>query len=566
MGKLPIKKILIGIAILVFLIWFIFFFGGPLTFLSFFAWLANKAADAGMNIWLAKTIAVPLAFLLFYAVLLIFSIHQRKRIMGIVLVGVFLVVGCFTMYEFTQDQYFNKWYSRAPNGYRIYTKAGIDPITGEKLERITPEIAREIEIWKKHRNETLQPIKEKTLFFDNWGRPIRWYYRYPNGKIEIFKWKGFHPTTGEELLPVTKEIVQEYLKQLALEEQKMSQLEAKPKTTPVKKSSPQASVPKVAYEEKIIETPMERSQGATEQLKEEIAEIISSEQKQLPANYKEVLEKYGDFVTANYDPNSGTYEGLYKNILIRFEDPDYKEIWVPETNKDPEWKPYQDGKWQDYENNTYIWISNEPFGYIAYHFGRWQWHPELGWYWIPTYEWGPAWVSWYHSTQYVFWTPLHYDSQYYRGFSKYYTKTDPRVWLGVKKDQLKNPNLYQIAKTTRIPAVKIQSSKIIPNAQTYLSKSPTSQSHPQNLPTKTNFQQLNRSLIGQPQPVRNPTNLQRFQPSWPQPQKSSFSLKDVLQRNKPPINQPSKTPTSPSDIRKTQIPVKKISPPPQKKK
>jgi hypothetical protein len=35
-----------------------------------------------------------------------------------------------------------------------------------------------------------------------------WYYRQKNGDIDLFDLMGFYPDTGEELVPITKEIVE----------------------------------------------------------------------------------------------------------------------------------------------------------------------------------------------------------------------------------------------------------------------------------------------------------------------------------------------------------------------
>ena len=46
-------------------------------------------------------------------------------------------------------------------------------------------------------------------FFDlRTGEPIVWYYKDKNGVIELFNLMGFHPQSGDELSPVTKEIVE----------------------------------------------------------------------------------------------------------------------------------------------------------------------------------------------------------------------------------------------------------------------------------------------------------------------------------------------------------------------
>jgi RpiB/LacA/LacB family sugar-phosphate isomerase len=39
------------------------------------------------------------------------------------------------------------------------------------------------------------------------GEAVVWYYKNQKGEIEIFDLMGFHPETGEELVPITKEVV-----------------------------------------------------------------------------------------------------------------------------------------------------------------------------------------------------------------------------------------------------------------------------------------------------------------------------------------------------------------------
>jgi hypothetical protein len=51
-------------------------------------------------------------------------------------------------------------------------------------------------------------------------------------------------------------------------------------------------------------------------------------------------------------------------------------------------------------------VSYEEFGGIVYHYGRWLRVDGEGWCWSPDYQWGPAWVSWRTSDDYVGWAPL----------------------------------------------------------------------------------------------------------------------------------------------------------------
>ena len=64
---------------------------------------------------------------------------------------------------------------------------------------------------------------EPTFFDLRSGEPAIWYAKGKNGGIELFSLMGFHPDTGDELLPVTKEVVASWKDQ-----------QAKPKRVPQK--------------------------------------------------------------------------------------------------------------------------------------------------------------------------------------------------------------------------------------------------------------------------------------------------------------------------------------------
>jgi hypothetical protein len=70
------------------------------------------------------------------------------------------------------------------------------------------------------------------------------------------------------------------------------------------------------------------------------------------------------------------------------------------------WRPYQDGWWEPSDTFGWIWNSNEPFGWITYHYGEWFYDSFQGWVWQPGPVWGPAWVAWVQVDDYVGWAPL----------------------------------------------------------------------------------------------------------------------------------------------------------------
>jgi hypothetical protein len=94
------------------------------------------------------------------------------------------------------------------------------------------------------------------------------------------------------------------------------------------------------------------------------------------------LSSYGDWV--DYNP--------------------YGYVWVP-RHMGYNWRPYSDGHWV-WTDYGWTWISDEEWGDICFHYGRWGMDNDIGWYWVPGTEWGPAWVTWRSNDQYLGWAPI----------------------------------------------------------------------------------------------------------------------------------------------------------------
>src|SRR5947209_969685 len=85
---------------------------------------------------------------------------------------------------------------------------------------------------------------------------------------------------------------------------------------------------------------------------------------------------------------------------------DYGYVWQPrQAESSRSWRPYTNGRWV-YTDAGWTWISEEPFGWATYHYGRWTRLRGIGWVWVPGQQWAPAWVSWRKSNDYVGWAPL----------------------------------------------------------------------------------------------------------------------------------------------------------------
>ena len=102
-----------------------------------------------------------------------------------------------------------------------------------------------------------------------------------------------------------------------------------------------------------------------------------------------------------------SYQTFYDNLAPYGQwvnDPQYGNVWIPNENGD--FRPYgSNGHWVMTEfGNT--WVSDDPWGWACYHYGRWTYDPYYGWVWMPGYEWAPAWVSWRFGGGYSGWAPL----------------------------------------------------------------------------------------------------------------------------------------------------------------
>lgn len=119
------------------------------------------------------------------------------------------------------------------------------------------------------------------------------------------------------------------------------------------------------------------------------------------------------------------------------------------------WSPYYYGNWT-YLNGQLFWVPAEPWGWVPYHLGIWQWDKKKGWVWIPGSAFAPAWAVWDFYFGYYTWRPWFlYDWLYYYGYSYGYGYWDAYYTGGsgilpgegsgqpalrrITKDQLKKP-------------------------------------------------------------------------------------------------------------------------------
>src|SRR5262252_2503649 len=111
---------------------------------------------------------------------------------------------------------------------------------------------------------------------------------------------------------------------------------------------------------------------------------------------------------AVFGPNTAVSVSVFYNDLAPYgqwvDTAPYGWCWAPQQVP-VVWRPYSDGYWV-YTDFGWAWVSDEPWGWATYHYGRWFEDPVYGWMWEPGTEWAPAWVAWRESDDWVGWAPL----------------------------------------------------------------------------------------------------------------------------------------------------------------
>src|SRR5258706_282127 len=148
----------------------------------------------------------------------------------------------------------------------------------------------------------------------------------------------------------------------------------------------------------------------------------------------------------------------------------YGRCWIP-GRVEADWRPYSEGYWQRTDAGWY-WVSEEPWAWATYHYGRWDLSPQFGWYWVPQTQWAPAWVSWHSGGGYIGWAPLYPSSRFGRGESLQVDMRviSPRAYVFVEQRHFLEPvrrstlvvnNTTIINKTVNITNVKVVNNTVI---------------------------------------------------------------------------------------------------------
>ena len=81
----------------------------------------------------------------------------------------------------------------------------------------------------------------------------------------------------------------------------------------------------------------------------------------------------------------------------------YGTVWSPSVMAG--WRPFTHGHWV-WSDEGWAWVSYEPFGWLVFHYGNWDYEPSVGWFWIEGSIWSAAPVEWLDYDGYIAWAPL----------------------------------------------------------------------------------------------------------------------------------------------------------------
>jgi len=118
-------------------------------------------------------------------------------------------------------------------------------------------------------------------------------------------------------------------------------------------------------------------------------------------------------------------------------------VWRP-SSVSYDWQPYKYGRWFSTDNGWY-WDSDEDFGYITFHYGRWYYDDYYGWVWVPGNIWAPAWVDWRYDNDYIGWAPLPPYAEFSIGIGISFTNNfhyGYNYWNFVSYNNFCSPNVY----------------------------------------------------------------------------------------------------------------------------
>ncbi|HEY6007104.1 MAG TPA: DUF6600 domain-containing protein, partial [Geobacteraceae bacterium] len=171
--------------------------------------------------------------------------------------------------------------------------------------------------------------------------------------------------------------------------------------------------------------------------------------------------------------------------------PEYGYVWTPTAVVTADWAPYRNGRWV-WRGGDYVWIGYEPWGWAPYHYGRWDFVVRIGWCWVPPSRgdvfWGPGYVGWVRSGDYVAWVPLAPREVYY-GHGNF----------GRDSVNIANVNISQVRVTNVYRNINVTNSITVVNQTTFVTGRPAAVDRNVVVNVKEDFAQRRNIVVGKPE-------------------------------------------------------------------
>jgi hypothetical protein len=233
----------------------------------------------------------------------------------------------------------------------------------------------------------------------------------------------------------------------------------------------------------------------------------------------------------------------------------YGRCWTPTISVGVDWAPYRDGRWI-WRGGEYVWVSYDPWGWAPYHYGRWTFVARFGWLWVPPVRgdvyWGPGYVGWVRTGDYVAWVPLAPGELYY-GRGNY----------GRHSVNITNVNITTVNVTNVYKNVSVNNGVTVVNRNTFATSSPKRINVDKSVIQKQLFVKNNIS-VGAPaiKPTRESyfASEKRIAPAKLPPQTVKSMQVKQLKQSRPFVKDPGKSVFNPG-VKPKPLPLTKVATP-----
>jgi hypothetical protein len=175
-----------------------------------------------LNRHLANALLITSFVIAVFFTRMLWSFSKQSRLIGVGGITLLLIGHSLALWYATRGNFFDmsgnavKCYVLTRDGKVTYgERAGIDPATGRECRPITAEMLERLQQYANGKRPQSINAGDPTFFDPRTGEPIVWYFKSKDGSIELFDLMGFHPDSGDELVPVTKDIAQAWKRQVA---------------------------------------------------------------------------------------------------------------------------------------------------------------------------------------------------------------------------------------------------------------------------------------------------------------------------------------------------------------